>query len=115
MGNIDSMRDWGFAGDYVRACWLMLQQDQPDDYVIATGKKHSVRDFLELAFGHVDLDWHDYVRVDPKLSPAGRCKHPVRRCKQGPPNFEMGTDRIPARVSANDGRSRSEVRAGRNE
>jgi len=67
MGNIDSLRDWGFAGDYVRACWLMLQQDAPDDYVIATGEKHSVRDFLDLAFSHVGLNWHDYVRVDQKL------------------------------------------------
>jgi len=67
LGNLDAMRDWGYAGDYVRACWLMLQQETPDDYVIATGEKHSVRDLLDLAFGHVDLDWHDYVRVDPKL------------------------------------------------
>jgi GDPmannose 4,6-dehydratase len=67
MGNIDAMRDWGFAGDYVRACWLMLQQDKPDDYVIATGKKHSVRDFLDIAFRHVGLNWQDHVRVDPKL------------------------------------------------
>ena len=71
MGNIDALRDWGFAGDYVHACWLMLQQDVPDDFVIATGKKHSVRDFLELAFSHVGLNWSDYVRVDPKhLRPA---------------------------------------------
>jgi GDPmannose 4,6-dehydratase len=71
MGNIDALRDWGFAGDYVHACWLMLQQDAPDDFVIATGQKHSVRDFLELCFGHVDLDWHDYVRVDQKhIRPA---------------------------------------------
>ena len=71
MGNLDALRDWGFAGDYVRACWLMLQQDKPDDYVIATGVKHSVRDFLELAFSHVGLNWNDHVVVDPKhLRPA---------------------------------------------
>jgi len=71
MGNLDAMRDWGFAGDYVRACWLMLQQDKPDDYVIATGIKHSVRDFLELAFSHAGLNWSDHVRVDQKhLRPA---------------------------------------------
>jgi GDPmannose 4,6-dehydratase len=71
MGNIDALRDWGFAGDYVQACWLMLQQDTPDDYVIATGVKHSVRDFLELAFGHAGLNWQDYVRVDQKhIRPA---------------------------------------------
>ncbi len=67
LGNLDAMRDWGFSGDYVRAMWLMLQQDQPDDYVVATGQKHSVREFVELAFRHVDLDWHDWVEVDPAL------------------------------------------------
>ena len=67
LGNVDAMRDWGYAGDYVKAMWMMLQQEKPDDYVIATGEKHSVRQFVELAFGHVDLDWHDYVRTDPKL------------------------------------------------
>lgn len=67
LGNLDAMRDWGFAGDYIRACWMMLNQEKPDDYVIATGKKHSVRDVLDMAFGYADLNWHDYVRVDPKL------------------------------------------------
>src|SRR5579871_5032212 len=71
LGNLDAHRDWGFAGDYVRAMWLMLQQDQPDDYVIATGKAHSVRDLVEIAFGHVGLDWQKYVRLDPAfLRPA---------------------------------------------
>ncbi len=67
MGNLDAKRDWGFAGDYVKAMWLMLQQDQPDDYVIATGEAISVRDFLELAFTRVGLNWKDYVVVDPKF------------------------------------------------
>lgn len=67
LGNLDAMRDWGFAGDYVKAMWMMLQQDQPDDYVVASGEKHSVRDWVELAFGHVDLDWRDYVETDPRL------------------------------------------------
>ena len=67
LGNLDAMRDWGFAGDYVEAMWLMLQQDGPDDYVVATGEKHSVGELVELAFSHADLDWHDYVRIDPKL------------------------------------------------
>ena len=67
LGNIDSMRDWGYAGDYIKAMWLMLQQEKPDDYVIATGEKHTVREFVELAFSHVDLDWHDYVQTDPSL------------------------------------------------
>ncbi|MBN2474249.1 MAG: GDP-mannose 4,6-dehydratase [Pirellulales bacterium] len=67
LGNLEAMRDWGFAGDYVKAMWLMLQQDEPDDYVIATGEKHSVREWVELAFGHVDLDWREHVQSDPKL------------------------------------------------
>jgi len=67
LGNLDAMRDWGFAGDYIKAMWLMLQQDEPNDYVVATGEKHSVREFVELAFSHADLDWHDYVQTDPAL------------------------------------------------
>src|SRR5262245_35667266 len=66
LGNLDARRDWGFAGDFVEAMWLMLQQDQPDDYVVATGETHSVREFCEEAFGHVGLDWKDFVKVDPK-------------------------------------------------
>jgi len=67
LGNLEARRDWGFAGDYVEAMWLMLQQDEPDDFVIATGETHSVRDFLEEAFGHLDLDYNDYVEIDPQL------------------------------------------------
>jgi GDPmannose 4,6-dehydratase len=71
LGNLDAQRDWGFAGDYVRAMWLMLQQDRADDYVIATGESHSVRELVEVAFGHVGLDWEKYVRMDPRfLRPA---------------------------------------------
>lgn len=71
LGNLDALRDWGFAGDYVRAMWMMLNHDRPDDYVIATGQKHSVREFAELAFAHVGLHWEPYVEVDPKfLRPA---------------------------------------------
>ncbi len=66
LGNLDARRDWGFAGDYVEAMWLMLQQPRPDDYVIATGEAHSVREFLEEAFSHVGLDWQQHVVVDPK-------------------------------------------------
>jgi GDPmannose 4,6-dehydratase len=66
MGNLDAKRDWGFAGDYVEAMWLMLQQDKPDDYVIATGESHSVRDVLDVAFGTLDLDWQKYVELDPR-------------------------------------------------
>jgi GDPmannose 4,6-dehydratase len=67
LGNLDAQRDWGYAPDYVRAMWLMLQQDHPDDYVIATGETHSVREFCQEAFGHLGLDWEKYVVVDPKL------------------------------------------------
>ncbi|HOD99454.1 MAG TPA: GDP-mannose 4,6-dehydratase [Kiritimatiellia bacterium] len=67
MGNLDAKRDWGFAGDYVRAMWLMLQQDKPEDFVVATGETHSVREFLEIAFSHVGLKYEDYVVIDPEF------------------------------------------------
>jgi GDPmannose 4,6-dehydratase len=67
LGNLDAQRDWGFAGDYVRAMWLMLQRDRADDYVIATGQKHSVRELVELAFASVDLDPAKYIEIDPTL------------------------------------------------
>ena len=67
LGNLDSKRDWGFAGDYVRAMWLMLQQDEPDDYVVATGETHTVRKLVELAFSAVGLDWQKHVKIDPSL------------------------------------------------
>ena len=66
LGNLDAKRDWGYAGDYVEAMWLMLQQEEPDDYVIATGETHTVRELLELAFGYVKLDWKKYVKNDPR-------------------------------------------------
>ncbi|NLH51140.1 MAG: GDP-mannose 4,6-dehydratase [Myxococcales bacterium] len=66
LGNLDAKRDWGFAGDYIRAMWLMLQQGEPDDYVIATGETHSVRELAEIAFQRVGLDWQDYVETDPQ-------------------------------------------------
>jgi GDPmannose 4,6-dehydratase len=67
MGNLEAQRDWGFAGDYVRAMWLMLQQDEPEDFVVATGKTHSVRELLDVAFGYLSLDPADYVRVDERF------------------------------------------------
>lgn len=67
LGNLEAERDWGFAGDYVHAMWLMLQQDKPDDYVVATGEKHTVREFCEIAFSRLDLDWKKYVVVDEKF------------------------------------------------
>jgi GDPmannose 4,6-dehydratase len=85
MGNLDAKRDWGFAGDYVEAMWMMLQHDKPDDYVIATGQSHSVREFLDEVFGYLDLDWQKYVEIDPRyfrptevdylLGDAGKAKN----------------------------------------
>jgi GDPmannose 4,6-dehydratase len=66
LGNLDAKRDWGYAKDYVEAMWLMLQQERPDDFVIATGECHTVREFLDHAFGYLDLDWHEHVEIDPK-------------------------------------------------
>lgn len=75
MGNLEAKRDWGFAGDYVRAMWMMLQQPEPEDYVIATGQNHSVREFLELAFDHAGLRWEDHVVVDPALLRPAEVEH----------------------------------------
>jgi GDPmannose 4,6-dehydratase len=75
MGNLESRRDWGFSGDYVRAMWLMLQQPAANDFVIATGITHSVKELLEIAFSHVGLDWHKHVEIDPAL---------VRPVEEGP-------------------------------
>ena len=66
LGNLDSKRDWGYAKDYVKAMWLMLQQEEPDDYVVATGETYQIKEFLDIAFNHVNLDWHDYVEFDPR-------------------------------------------------
>jgi GDPmannose 4,6-dehydratase len=66
LGNLDARRDWGYAPDYVRAMWLMLQQEQPDDYAVGTGEAHTVREFVELAFAHAGLDWKDHVEIDPR-------------------------------------------------
>lgn len=75
MGNLEARRDWGFAGDYVRAIWLMLQQTHPRDYVIATGLNHSVKDLLRIAFGHAGLEWKRHVRVDPNLIRPAEVEH----------------------------------------
>jgi GDPmannose 4,6-dehydratase len=75
LGNLDAHRDWGFAGDYVKAMYLMLQQETPDDYVIATGVSHSVRDLVQVAFGHVGLDWEKHVDLDPKLIRPAEVEH----------------------------------------
>jgi len=75
LGNLDAHRDWGFAGDYVRAMWLMLQRDDARDYVIATGVSHSVRDLVEVAFSHAGLDWRSYVKLDPTLIRPAEVEH----------------------------------------
>jgi GDPmannose 4,6-dehydratase len=77
LGNLDAERDWGYAGDYVEAMWLMLQQDEPDDYVIATGKKHSVRDLVQVAFDHVGIDPGDHVGTDPRYFRPAEVEHLV--------------------------------------
>ena len=75
LGNLDAKRDWGFAGDYVRGMWQMLQQQEADDYVIATGESHSVRNLVEIAFGHAGLDWNQYVKLDPALLRPAEVDH----------------------------------------
>ena len=77
LGNLDSKRDWGYAGDYVRAMWMMLQQDEPEDYVIGSGVSHSVRDFCELAFSHAGLNWKDHVVVDERFIRPAEVEHLV--------------------------------------
>jgi GDPmannose 4,6-dehydratase len=75
LGNLDARRDWGFAGDYVEAMWRMLQREQPDDYVVATGESHTVREFAEAAFAQVGLDWRDHVRLDPRYYRPTEVEH----------------------------------------
>src|SRR5437764_491721 len=82
LGTLDAQRDWGFAGDYVRAMWLMLQQDTPDDYVISTDETHSVREFCQLAFGRVGLDYKKYVTVDPALLRPAEVDHLLGDCSK---------------------------------
>src|SRR5216110_73918 len=83
LGNLDAHRDWGFAGDYVQAMWLMLQQDRADDYVIATGISHSVRELVETAFGHAGLDWQKYIRIDPALKRPAEVAHLIGDASKG--------------------------------
>ena len=83
LGNLEARRDWGFAGDYVRAMWLMMQQPEPDDYVIATGVDHSVRDLVDVAFGHVGLDWQKHVQIDPALKRPAEVDHLIGDASKG--------------------------------
>lgn len=82
LGNLDAQRDWGFAGDFIEAMWLMLQQDNPGDYVIATGETHSVRDFAEKAFSHVDLDYRDFVKIDKRFYRPAEVDHLIGDCSK---------------------------------
>jgi GDPmannose 4,6-dehydratase len=82
LGNLDARRDWGFAGDYVEAMWRMLQQDTPDDYVIATGISHSVKELVEIAFAHVDLDWQKHVVLDPAFLRPAEVDHLLGDCSK---------------------------------
>ena len=92
LGNLEARRDWGYAPDYVRAMWLMLQQETPDDFVVGTGEAHTVREFVELAFAHAGLDWKEHVEVDAALLPAGRGGLPVRGRLQGAESAGLGAD-----------------------
>jgi GDPmannose 4,6-dehydratase len=83
LGNLDACRDWGFAGDYVHAMWMMLQQDKADDYVIATGVSHSVKNLVETAFGHAGLEWQKYVRTDPALIRPAEVDHLIGDATKG--------------------------------
>ena len=100
LGNLEARRDWGYAGDYVEAMYLMVQADQPDDYVIATGESHSVREFCERAFARLDLDYRDHVHQDPTLLPARRHHRDPRRRHQGPRTPRTGPRRSPSNSSS---------------
>ena len=94
-----------FAGDYVEAMWLMLQQETPDDYVVATGESHSIRDFLDEAFGLLDLDWREYVEVDPRYFRAAEVDLLQGRGRQGTQNSQMGTEGYVQGAGKVDGRA----------
>ncbi|HVW04582.1 MAG TPA: GDP-mannose 4,6-dehydratase [Vicinamibacterales bacterium] len=88
LGNLDAHRDWGFAGDYVRAMWMMLQQDEADDYVIATGESHSVQELVEVAFAHAGLDWHAHVKQDPAFLRPAEVDHLIGDASKAKARFQ---------------------------
>jgi len=104
LGNLEAKRDWGYAPEYVEAMWLMLQQDKPDDYVIATGETHSVKEFVKKAFDYVRLDWKKYVKIDPNFFLTGRNKYINWRRLKGKKNFKMGPKNKIQPVGRIDGR-----------
>ena len=114
MGNLDSKRDWGYAGDYVKAMWMMLQQDEPDDYVIATGKTHSIEELVERAFAEVGIeDWRALRPPGPEVLPAGRGRPADRRLDQGPRPSSAGSPRSTSPSCQDDGRQRPRDRVRR--
>ena len=106
LGNLDARRDWGYAKDYVEAMWMMLQQDEPDDYVIATGKDHSVRDLVEVAFGHLGLDWEDHVELDPALLRPAEVDHLIGDYSKAKAEARLGAAHVLRRAHPADGRLR---------
>ena len=106
LGNLDAQRDWGFARDYVEAMWMMLQEPEPDDYVIATGEAHSVQELVDIAFGHVGLDPADHVVARPPLPPPRRGRPPDRRLRQGAREARLGAADHVRGAGAADGRRR---------
>ena len=106
LGNLDAKRDWGFAGDYVEAMWLMLQQEEPDDYVIATGEEHSVKECVEIAFEHAGVDMERHVVLDPEFLTARRGRPSRGRRNQGEGEARLGAARLVPRARRDDGRCR---------
>ena len=106
LGNLDAMRDWGFAGDYVEAAWLMLQQERPDDYVVATGVKHSVREIGRAGLRPRRARLAQVRRERPEVVASGRDQHALRRRRQGPPRARLGAESLLRRADPHDGRRR---------
>ena len=107
LGNLDAQRDWGFAGDYVRAMWLMLQQPTADDYVIATGISHSVRELVEIAFARVGLDWQKYVETDPQFLRPAEVDHLIGNPAKAKRDAWLGAEGELQAARRDDGRCRS--------
>ncbi len=110
LGNLDAKRDWGFAGDYIEAMWMMLQAKTPGDYVIATGETHTVKEMLELAFDRLQLDWKKHVKIDTEVLSSDRGGSPHRRCEQSEERAWLGTEGAIPRVDRHDGRRGSGCR-----
>ncbi len=103
LGNLDAIRDWGYAPEYVEGMWRMLQADEPDDFALATGGNYSVRDFVETAFEHAGLDWEEHVRFDERYLRPDRGRRPGRRCLQGEGQARLGAAGRHCPTGANHG------------